>query len=104
MEAQIEQTWKEALQEEFEKPYFLDLVAFLKNEKKAGKVIYPPGKLLFNAFTHTPLPKVKIVILGQDPYHGIGQAHGLSFSVPDGIKPPPSLMNIFKEIQGILLS
>lgn len=99
MDVQIEQSWKDALQQEFEKPYFLDLVAFLKNEKKAGKVIYPPGKLLFNAFTHTPLPKVKIVILGQDPYHGIGQAHGLSFSVPDGIKPPPSLMNIFKEIE-----
>jgi uracil-DNA glycosylase len=75
------------------------VVTFLKTEKSAGKTIYPPGALIFNAFNQTPLSKLKVVILGQDPYHGAGQAHGLSFSVPNGIKPPPSLVNIFKEIQ-----
>ena len=102
MDVQIETSWKEELQNEFSKPYFLKIVDFLKNEKNAGKVIYPPGKQIFNAFEFTPLDKVKVVIIGQDPYHNPGQAHGLSFSVPDGVKPPPSLMNIFKEIQADL--
>ncbi|MBK7108937.1 MAG: uracil-DNA glycosylase [Bacteroidetes bacterium] len=75
---------------------------FLKSEKKNKKAIYPPGSLIFNAFNQTPFDKVKVIILGQDPYHGEGQAHGLSFSVPDGIKPPPSLVNIFKELQSDL--
>lgn len=98
MEVHIEESWKKELNAEFEKPYFHQIVGFLKQEKNAGKIIYPPGKLIFNAFERTPFNKVKVVILGQDPYHNAGQAHGLSFSVPDGIKPPPSLMNIFKEI------
>lgn len=97
MEVAIENSWKEELKEEFSKPYFEHIVHFLKAEKQAGKVIYPPGKQIFNAFEFTPFDKVKVVILGQDPYHGPGQAHGLSFSVPDGVKPPPSLVNIFKE-------
>lgn len=95
----IEPTWKEELKEEFVKPYFQKVVGFLKEEKKAGKTIYPPGAEIFNAFQHTPFDKVKVVIIGQDPYHNPGQAHGLSFSVPDGVQPPPSLINIFKEIQ-----
>ncbi len=98
MDVQIESSWKNELQREFDKPYFQNIVGFLKEEKKAGKVIYPPGKLIFNAFECTPFTNVKVVIIGQDPYHNAGQAHGLSFSVPDGIKPPPSLMNIFKEL------
>ena len=98
MEVAIENSWKEELKEEFSKPYFEHIVYFLKEEKKAGKVIYPPGKQIFNAFEFTPFIKTKVVILGQDPYHGPGQAHGLSFSVPDGVKPPPSLVNIFKEL------
>jgi len=97
MDVQIEAGWKKELQPEFDKPYFKKIVDFLKQEKQAGKVVYPPGKLIFNAFECTPLDKVKVVILGQDPYHNPGQAHGLSFSVPDGVKPPPSLMNIYKE-------
>ena len=99
MDVQIEAGWKHELQSEFDKPYFHKIVDFLKDEKKAAKVVYPPGKFIFNAFDKTPFAKVKVVILGQDPYHGPGQAHGLSFSVPDGVKPPPSLMNIFKEQQ-----
>lgn len=99
MDVKIEASWKEALQEEFTKPYFLQIVTFLKTEKSAGKTIYPPGPLIFNAFNQTPFDKVKVVLLGQDPYHNPGQAHGLSFSVQNGIKPPPSLVNIFKEIQ-----
>lgn len=99
MNVQIHPSWNEVLKEEFKKPYFLQLVTFLKTEKAQGKVIFPPGPLIFNAFNQTPFDKVKVVILGQDPYHGEGQAHGLSFSVPTGIKPPPSLVNIFKEIQ-----
>ena len=99
MDVQIEPTWKEVLKNEFTKPYFLEIVTFLKIEKNAGKIIYPPGALLFNAFNQTPFNKVKVVIIGQDPYHNPGQAHGLSFSVPNGIKPPPSLVNIYKEIQ-----
>lgn len=99
MDVKIEASWKELLKAEFSKPYFQQIVTFLKTEKAAGKTIYPPGPLIFNAFNQTPLPKLKVVILGQDPYHGAGQAHGLSFSVPNGINPPPSLINIFKEIQ-----
>lgn len=99
MDVQIEQSWKDQLQAEFSKPYFAEIVNFLKREKKAGKTIYPPGQFIFNAFNTTPFDHVKVVILGQDPYHNPGQAHGLSFSVPDGVPPPPSLINIFKEIQ-----
>lgn len=99
MTVQIENTWRQALQSEFDKPYFAGLVRFLHGEKDAGKTIYPPGSLIFKAFELTPLDKVKVVILGQDPYHGPGQAMGLSFSVPDGIPAPPSLKNIFKEIE-----
>jgi uracil-DNA glycosylase len=99
MDVQIEPSWKEVLKNEFTKPYFLEIVTFLKIEKNAGKVIYPPGPLIFNAFNQTPFNKVKVVVIGQDPYHNPGQAHGLSFSVPNGIKPPPSLVNIYKEIQ-----
>ena len=99
MDVQINDTWKAALKEEFEKPYFGQIVVFLKTEKAAGKTIYPPGALIFNAFNQTPFDRVKVVILGQDPYHGPGQAHGLSFSVLPGVKPPPSLLNIFKEIK-----
>jgi uracil-DNA glycosylase len=98
MEVNIEPGWKTELHEEFGKPYFEQIVSFLKQERKAGKTIYPPGPLIFNAFTCTPFSLVKVVILGQDPYHNPGQAHGLSFSVPDGVPPPPSLINIFKEI------
>ena len=99
MDVKIEPSWKEALKNEFTKPYFLEIVTFLKIEKNNGKTIYPPGPLIFNAFNQTPFDKVKVVILGQDPYHNPGQAHGLSFSVPNGIKPPPSLVNMYKEIQ-----
>ena len=99
MDVKIEQSWKSALAEEFGKPYFESLVRFLHAQKAAGKVIYPPGSLIFNAFNLTPLPDVKVVIIGQDPYHGPGQAMGLSFSVPDGIPAPPSLKNIFHEIE-----
>jgi uracil-DNA glycosylase len=99
MDVQIEPSWKEVLKEEFTKAYFLEIVTFIKTEKALGKTIYPPGPLMFNAFNQTPFNKVKVVILGQDPYHNPGQAHGLSFSVPDGVKPPPSLVNIYKEIQ-----
>ena len=99
MDVKIEASWKEVLHNEFTKPYFLEVITHLKMEKAAGKIIYPPGPLIFNAFNQTPFSRVKVVILGQDPYHNLGQAHGLSFSVPNGIKPPPSLMNIYKEIQ-----
>jgi len=94
---QIEESWKTMLEDEFKAPYFAELKEFLVNEKQKYTV-YPPGKFIFNAFNQTPFEKVKVVILGQDPYHGAGQAHGLCFSVPKGIKPPPSLVNIFKEI------
>ena len=87
---------------EFEKPYFASLVRFLHEEKTAGKRIFPPGSQVFRAFDLTPVDKVKVVILGQDPYHGPGQAHGLSFSVPDNMPAPPSLKNIFKEIESDL--
>ncbi len=93
----IEESWKENLKDEFSASYFSQLKAFLVEEKSAHAV-YPPGSQIFNAFNFTPFNKVKVVILGQDPYHGSGQAHGLSFSVPDGIRQPPSLQNIFKEI------
>jgi uracil-DNA glycosylase len=102
MDIQIEESWKEVLKEEFEKAYFLHIVTFLKAEKASGKIIYPPGPLIFNAFKQTPFPKVKVVLLGQDPYHNKGQAHGLCFSVPDGIAKPPSLINIFKELENDL--
>lgn len=107
MDVKIEQTWKDALAPEFEKPYFASLVRFLHEEKAAGRKIYPPGSQIFKAFELTPLPEVKVVVIGQDPYHGPGQAMGLSFSVPDGMPTPPSLANIFREVEsdlGIRLS
>lgn len=97
MDVKIEGSWKEELKDEFGKEYFIKLTDFIRNEYKT-KQIFPPAKQIFNAFDHTPFEKVKVVILGQDPYHNDGQAHGLSFSVPDGIRQPPSLINIFKEI------
>ena len=102
MDVQIEQGWKQALKEEFNKPYFGEIVRMLKTEKQAGRTIYPPGPQIFNAFNSTPFDQVKVVIIGQDPYHGPGQAQGLCFSVAPGIKPPPSLVNIFKEIRSDL--
>ncbi len=99
MDVKIEQSWKSALSDEFGKPYFESMVRFLHSQKAAGKTIYPPGASIFRAFDLTPLPSVKVVILGQDPYHGPGQAMGLSFSVPDNIPAPPSLKNIFHEIE-----
>lgn len=94
----IESSWKDEMSEEFTKDYFKDLTNFLKQEKKNGQQIYPPGNKIFAAFENTPFEKVKVVIIGQDPYHGDGQANGLSFSVNDGIRKPPSLLNIFKEL------
>jgi uracil-DNA glycosylase len=99
MDVQIEESWKAALKPEFAKTYFQNIVTFLKTEKMANRTIYPPGSLIFNAFNTTPYNNVKVVILGQDPYHGPGQAHGLCFSVAQGVPPPPSLVNIFKELQ-----
>lgn len=98
MDVKIEPSWKEVLKNEFNKPYFAQIPLHIKTEKSQGKIIYPPGSLLFNAFNTTPFEKIKVVILGQDPYHGHGQAQGLCFSVPFGIAPPPSLVNIFKEL------
>lgn len=95
---QIEESWKAVLKEEFEKDYFNSLAAFLRAEKNGGKKIYPPGSLIFNAFNTTPFEDVKVVILGQDPYHNPGEAMGLSFSVPRGVRTPPSLGNIYKEL------
>lgn len=95
---QIEEGWKKALWDEFEKPYFVELKAFLQSEQEAEATIFPPESLVFNAFNSTPFEEVKVVVIGQDPYHGPGQAHGLSFSVPHGIKAPPSLKNIYKEL------
>ncbi|PHN02955.1 uracil-DNA glycosylase [Flavilitoribacter nigricans] len=95
----IEESWKNALSDEFNQPYFETLVNFIKQEKAAGKTIYPPGSLIFNAFNTTPFDQVKVVILGQDPYHNPGEAMGLSFSVPKGVRTPPSLKNIYKELQ-----
>jgi uracil-DNA glycosylase len=99
MDVKIEESWKKVLKSEFVKPYFQQAVTFIKVEKAQGKTIYPPGAFIFNAFDNTPFDHIKVVLLGQDPYHGSGQAHGLSFSVPDGVPPPPSLINIFKELQ-----
>jgi len=98
MDVKINLQWKEVLNEEFDKDYFRSLSNFLHKEKADKKIIYPKGSEIFNAFELTPFNEVKAVILGQDPYHGPGQAHGLSFSVPHGIKTPPSLINIYKEI------
>ena len=98
----IEEGWKKALAEEFGAEYMKELKKKLVEEMKSGVVIYPPAKQIFQAFNLAPFDKVKVVILGQDPYHGQGQAHGLSFSVPNGITPPPSLVNIFKEIESDL--
>ena len=98
IEPVIEESWKSMLREEFEKPYFRQLKNFLVEERIKCR-IFPPGPLIFNAFNHTPFEKVKVVILGQDPYHGAGQAHGLCFSVPAGVPKPPSLINIFKEME-----
>lgn len=99
MDVKIESSWKEALKKEFGQPYFQHIADHLKTEKLQGKTIYPRGADLFRAFNTTPLDKVKVVIIGQDPYHGAGQAHGLSFSVQKGIPIPPSLVNIFKELK-----
>jgi uracil-DNA glycosylase len=99
---QLHPSWLAVMGDELEKPYMQALRDFLEQEKAAGKVIFPPSPLIFNAFNHTPFEKVRVVIIGQDPYHGEGLAHGLSFSVPKGIAPPPSLVNIFKEIESDL--
>jgi uracil-DNA glycosylase len=101
-EVKLEESWKKALSEEFKKPYFWELSQFVKDEIIAGQTIYPHPKNIFAALDNTPFDTVKVVILGQDPYHGPGQAHGLSFSVQEWVRNPPSLMNIFKEIQGDL--
>ena len=98
MDVKIEESWKNVLQDEFNKEYFSSLAEFVKNEYKKH-TIYPPGNLIFNAFNHCPFDALKVVIIGQDPYHGPGQAHGLCFSVKEGIQFPPSLKNIFKEIK-----
>ncbi|WP_230167585.1 uracil-DNA glycosylase, partial [Pseudomonas mediterranea] len=95
----LEPSWKQALRAEFDQPYMAELREFLRQEYAAGKEIYPPASLIFNALNSTPLDKVKVVILGQDPYHGPGQAHGLCFSVQPGVPAPPSLVNIFKELK-----
>jgi uracil-DNA glycosylase len=102
MDVKIEKGWKNILQEEFNKEYFISLVNYLHKEKENGITIYPPGSKIFNAFELTPFDNLKVVILGQDPYHGPNQAHGLSFSVPDGVSTPPSLINIYKEIENDL--
>jgi uracil-DNA glycosylase len=98
MDVKIEASWKKELAGLFDKPYFSKITAHLKTEKALKSIIYPKGSLIFNAFDQTPFDKVSVVILGQDPYHNPGQAMGLSFSVPDGVKPPPSLVNIYKEL------
>ena len=98
MDVKIEPSWKECLQQEFEKDYFVNLVEFVKKEY-SSKTVYPPAGLIFNAFNLCPFSNVKVVLIGQDPYHGQGQAHGLCFSVRDGVEFPPSLVNIFKEIE-----
>lgn len=101
-EIQLESQWRQRLQNEFEKNHMIELRKFLVAEKSKGKVIYPPSSEIFAAFNETPFDKVKVVILGQDPYHGPNQAHGLSFSVPDGVDLPPSLLNIYKELKADL--
>lgn len=98
-DVRLDPTWKAVLADEFSKDYMLALKAFLLQRKQSGAVIYPPGSQIFNALDHTPFDKVKVVILGQDPYHGPGQAHGLCFSVQPGVATPPSLQNIYKEIE-----
>ncbi|RZL29461.1 MAG: uracil-DNA glycosylase, partial [Pedobacter sp.] len=98
MAVDLEPSWFKVLEGEFEKPYMKSLKNFLKQEKEDGFKVYPKGTDIFNAFNHTPFEKVKVVILGQDPYHGVGQAHGLSFSVQKGVATPPSLKNIYKEL------
>lgn len=98
----IESSWKKHLADEFSKEYFRNLTLYIKSEREKGAKIYPPGKRIFAAFEHTPFDEVKVVIIGQDPYHGDGQANGLCFSVSDGINKPPSLQNIFKELQSDL--
>lgn len=99
MDVKIDASWKAVLKKEFDAPYFQQIPNHIKIEKSQGKIIYPPGPQIFNAFNTTPFDKVKVVILGQDPYHGQGQAHGLCFSVQKGVAPPPSLVNILKELQ-----
>lgn len=99
MKVSIEESWKTVLKEEFDKPYFDEIVHFLRQEKQLGKVIYPKGPDIFRAFDLTPFSKVRVLLLGQDPYHGPNQAHGLCFSVNPGVKIPPSLANIYKELQ-----
>lgn len=101
MDVRLEPSWKKLLRAEFEKPYFFELTKFVKNEYHT-KTVYPPARFIFNALDSLPVDEVKVVILGQDPYHGPGQAHGLSFSVPDGVRLPPSLQNIYKEIESDL--
>ena len=101
MKVSIHQSWKEVLQDEFSKPYFEQLVLFVKREYSEN-ICYPKGQQIFSAFNHCPLPEVKVVIIGQDPYHGEGQANGLCFSVHDGIPHPPSLVNIFRELNTVL--
>jgi uracil-DNA glycosylase len=98
MKINITENWKMVLKDEFEKTYFQEIISFLDHQKKLGKTIFPEESLIFNAFNQTSFEDIHVVILGQDPYHGSNQAHGLSFSVPDGIKIPPSLKNIFKEL------
>ena len=98
MPVKLEESWKQVLKEEFDKEYMKKLLHFLQTQLEAGAIIYPAKNLIFNAFEHTPFRQTKVVILGQDPYHGANQAHGLSFSVPKGVKIPPSLQNIFKEL------
>ncbi|WP_288130324.1 uracil-DNA glycosylase [Microbulbifer sp.] len=98
----IEPSWYSVLESEFNKPYMAELRQFLQQEKQAGKNIFPPGGQIFNAFNSTPFDQVKVVVLGQDPYHGAGQAHGLCFSVMPGVRIPPSLQNIYKELQSDL--
>lgn len=97
-EVKVHESWRSRLQADFDSPWFGDLAEFLRTEKAAGQVVYPPGSLIFNALDTTPFEDVRVVILGQDPYHGPGQAHGLSFSVQTGVPKPPSLVNIFKEL------
>ena len=97
-EIRLEPSWKRRLESEFSQPYMASLREFLLQRKRAGAVVYPPGPLIFNALDSTPFDQVKIVILGQDPYHGPGQAHGLCFSVREGVAPPPSLLNIYREL------
>lgn len=101
-QVKIEESWKKALEQEFQQPYFQSIATYLRKEKASGKKIYPPGPLIFNAFNTTPFNQVKVVILGQDPYHNPGEAMGLSFSVPKGVRVPPSLRNIYKELQSDL--